>query len=67
MTFGRRSPVTGKMAIRHLPDVKFEDYYNWAHRGMHIQNAMPHISADDREWLISGCLPEEFNALFPEE
>lgn len=28
-----------------------------------IQEAFPHMSADDREFIISGCTPEEFERL----
>lgn len=31
----------------------------------YIQNAFPYLSADDREFLISGMSPEGFDRLFP--
>jgi hypothetical protein len=35
--------------------------------GAYIQDAFPHLSRDDREWLISGMSAEGFKALFSEE
>lgn len=32
----------------------------------YVQTAFPHLSADDREFLITGCTPEEWDALFNE-
>lgn len=34
-------------------------------QGAHIQDAMPSLSADDRELLLSGLSPEGWNASFP--
>lgn len=35
--------------------------------GALIQNVMPHLSEDDREWLISGMTPEEWHEVFGED
>jgi hypothetical protein len=35
-------------------------------RRRNIQDILPHASADEREFLISGCLPEEFESLCEE-
>ena len=32
-----------------------------------IQNVMPNISADDREFLMTGITPEEWDAHFSDE
>lgn len=29
-----------------------------------VQEAFPHLSADDREFIVSGCTAEEFARLF---
>ncbi len=34
-------------------------------QGEYIQEAMPSVSADDREFLISGTSPEGWEILFP--
>lgn len=31
-----------------------------------IQNIVPHLSVDQREFLISGLLPEQWDEVFPE-
>jgi len=38
----------------------------WA-EGESIQVAMPKASPEDREFLISGCTPEDWDAMFPME
>jgi hypothetical protein len=32
-----------------------------------IQNVMPHLSVDEREFIISGVTPAEWNSMFGEE
>lgn len=39
----------------------------WYGKGEYIQDAMPELSADDREFLISGITPNEFHRLFGNE
>jgi hypothetical protein len=55
----------GNKAI--VVDVKLEVisqcWYNWQMRGQLIQEAFPMLSADDREFLISGMLGLEFDKL----
>ena len=65
MIIVRKSPVTGKMNHRDI-DVTAEQYTSWEN-GTLIQDAMPNITADDREFIVSGCTPEDFAFLFPEE
>lgn len=36
-------------------------------KGALIQNAMPHLSLDDREFLKTGITPEEWDETFPPE
>lgn len=35
--------------------------------GAYIQKVLPHLSASDREFIISGISPEEWDAEFGEE
>ena len=65
MIIVRKSPVTGKMNDRDI-DVTAEQYTSWEN-GTLIQDAMPNITADEREFIVSGCTPEDFDFLFPEE
>ncbi len=61
----RRSPVTGKMNQLDI-DITFEQYESWAN-GALIQDAMPNITPDEREFIITGCTPDDFDFLFLEE
>jgi len=54
--------LTGKIHEREI-DVTPEQLQKW-HDGMLIQDAMPHLSDDDREYLISGATPEEWDQFF---
>ena len=65
MIIVRKSPVTGKMNEQDI-NITFDQYESWAN-GMLIQDAMPNITADEREFIVSGCTPEDFAFLFPEE
>ena len=42
------------------------DYVRWKKGGVNIQDALPYLSADEREFLISGVSPEDWNQLYPE-
>ena len=65
MIIVRKSPVTGKMNHRKI-DVTEAQYISWEN-GELIQNAMPNLCPEDREFIVSGCTPEDFDFLFPEE
>ena len=39
-------------------DVTKEEFENWQN-GMHIQEAMPRLSEDEREFLMTGLIGEE--------
>lgn len=46
--------------------VPVEGFIAWQ-RGDYIQDAMPELSADDREMLISGTCPKCWDELFPSD
>ena len=46
--------------------VNFQGFVNWK-SGELIQDALPELSADERELLISGTCNECWQQLFPEE
>ena len=39
----------------------------WMEKGMNIQDAFPMLSDDQREFLMTGLTPEEWDDLFGEE
>lgn len=62
MRIVRRSPFSGKFNVREI-DVEPEQIDAWQ-GGLLIQYAMPNLSADDREFLMTGITPEEWDAHF---
>ena len=65
MKIGVKSPLSGIVHTREI-DVTQEQLDDWQ-SGTLIQNAMPHLSADDREFIMTGITPEEWSMLFKEE
>ena len=65
MLIKRKSPVTGRTQAMEIAvtDQQIKEWEN----GALIQEVMPHLSPDEREFIISGCTPEDFTFLFPEE
>ena len=59
------SPISMKDHSREIP-VTQEHLDAWK-SGELIQNAMPNISADDREFLMTGITPEEWDTHFSDE
>ena len=62
MTITMTHPVTGKDNDMEL-DVTNEQLQAWE-TGTLIQEAMPNLTADEREFLITGLLPGEFERMF---
>lgn len=62
MIVRRRNIFTGKVRELEL-NVTSEQIARWQ-GGELIQNAMPQLSTDEREFLISGLLPEEWHKAF---
>ena len=62
MTITMTHPVTGKDNDMEL-DVTNEQLQAWEN-GTLIQDAMPNLTADEREFLITGLLPGEFERMF---
>jgi len=61
MLISRPNPLTGIWGFMHL-DVTDEQLERW-NQGELIQNVMPHLSVDEREFLISGITPEYWDYL----
>ena len=65
MLITRRSPLSGKVNTRDIP-VTETQFADWK-AGVLIQDAMPNISADDREFLMTGISQEEWENAFKED
>lgn len=55
----------GQMQINMTYDDFIASYQSWAD-GALIQDAFPTLSADEREFLLTGCTPEEWAEMFPD-
>lgn len=63
MLFSMRSVFTGKTNQMDLP-VTPEQINEWKISGRVIQEALPMLNADQREFLLSGSTPEEWDEVF---
>ncbi len=61
----RKSPFTGKVHVMDIP-VTEEQIIAWD-RGAMIQDAMPNIPPEQREFIMTGITPEEWNETFGQE
>ena len=59
MLITKLSPISIKDHTREI-DVTQSQLDAWK-GGLLIQKAMPHLSADDREFLMTGITPEEWD------
>ena len=64
MKITRKDPFTGKTNTRDIP-VAQAQLDAWM-GGELIQRAMPNLSADDREFIMTGITPESWKAAFGE-
>ena len=58
----RTSPFSGNTNVMEI-DVTQEQLSSWE-SGVLIQNAMPNLSADEREFIMTGITPEEWDSAF---
>ena len=65
MLITRRSPLTGQINELDIP-INIEQLADWAD-GALLQDTAPRLSLDEREFLISGLMPGEFEIVFGPE
>ena len=65
MKIERVSPFTGEVRTRDLP-ITEEQMQAWR-SGVLIQHAFPHLSAGDREFILTGISDDEWDEAFGEE
>jgi len=68
MKISRISTLTGEYNTREI-NITLDQYNDWQNASENddnrfVQNAFKHLSADDREFLISGITPEEWDNAF---
>ena len=71
MQIVRTSRISGNTNAMNI-DITQEQLNAWVsrERGMYgslIQDIMPNISADEREFIMTGITPDEWNAMFGED
>jgi hypothetical protein len=62
MKITRKSILSGKTRTREIL-VTDHQLAAWQ-KGVLIQDAMPNLSADDREFIMTGITPEEWSGTF---
>ena len=65
MLITRKSLISGNINTMSLPIT--EEQYNAWEQGTLVQDAMPHLTPDEREFVMSGITPEEGAETFGEE
>lgn len=65
MKITRRSGISGIVRTKNIP-ITQEQYDAW-NAGLLIQDAMPNISADEREFIMTGITSEEWDDMFGED
>jgi Na+-transporting NADH:ubiquinone oxidoreductase subunit NqrF len=61
ITIRRQSPLTGEINVMEL-DVTYEQLLEWRRGGL-IQRVMPNLTADQREFLVTGTYPGEWDPM----
>ena len=63
MKITRTSTLSGKTHSMEI-EVTQEQLRSWRQDGVLIQNAMPNLSADEREFIMTGITPAEWDSAF---
>lgn len=66
MLISKTSIFTGKTHTMDLP-VTMEQIDRYVKSGAKIQDVFPHLTPGQREFLMTGVTPEEWDAAFPPE
>lgn len=65
MKITRISMISGVERTWDL-DITEEQYDAWANRGLYVQDAFPHLTVAEREFLMTGITPDEWDDVFLE-
>lgn len=66
MQIKRKSVITGVERVRDIP-VNPDDLIAWEHGLGNIQDVMPYLNDNDREFILSGITPEEWDDAFSDQ
>lgn len=67
MILRKTSIFTGREADMEFPDGIEARIAYWQKSGTNIQDVFPDLSPEQREFLLSGSTPQEWDELFQEE
>jgi hypothetical protein len=62
----KKSMNSGKLCGMELP-ITQEELDNYYAGGNMIQSVFPHLTADQREFILTGITPEEWEEMFAED
>lgn len=65
MWIKRKSVITGIERNRNIP-VNPDDYFMWKAGLGSIQDLMPYLTDNDREFILSGITDDEWESMFSE-
>lgn len=63
MEIRRKSVITGLERVREIP-VNPEDFVLWKSGIVAIDEAMPYLNDEDRQFILSGITKEEWDEVF---
>lgn len=66
MLITKTSPLTKKENTLDIP-ITQEQYDSWVNSRILIQDAFPHLTASQREFIKTGFTEEDWNKIFGEE
>lgn len=66
MDITRKSMLTGAERTMEI-DVTFEQLHQWEIEGKPIQQVMPNLTAEEREFIMTGITDDEWNEAFRDE
>ena len=70
MTAATRITLSGRnksIVVQHPLEKINEAWFNWTEKHFYIQNAFRFLTSCEREFLLTGITPAEWNEMFPDE
>lgn len=62
----KQSVLSGKFYVAKM-NLTAEQFNTWQKSGLVIQRALPHLNKDEREFLLTGSTPSEWDEAFKED
>lgn len=66
MEITKASPLTGKPSTMDL-DITFDQLIEYNKGEKLIQDVFPNLNADEREFLMTGYTPDDWDVMYPSE